>query len=168
MELSMCKTNNHDLAAEVWHIKEPQKLHRRHDQNARDLVGAQHDEPEGPRDADNRVWLRAAGRRSGGLRAGDIDAQRLRLQDDVLASNVAYLCNTREQHGRFHFAGEMRVHVTDARSASDGRTPKDRTPDCYRRRTDCKRLEDIDAASNTAIQNNRRTTLDSVNRCPQH
>jgi hypothetical protein len=70
----MCKTNNHDLAAEVWHIKEPQKLHRRHDQNARDLVGAQHDEPEGPRDADNRVWLRAAGRRSGGLRAGDIDA----------------------------------------------------------------------------------------------
>src|ERR1019366_9851905 len=89
-------------------------------------------------------------------------------QDDVFASNAADLGNTAEQHRRFHLAGEMRVHALHARSASDGQAPKDRTPDRYGRRTECKRLEDIDAAPDTAVQNDRGTTLAGINRCSQH
>src|SRR5215471_19007443 len=59
----------HDLAAEVWHLKEPQKLPpvlspeevKRHS-----LHGG---EPEGAGDVDHLLWLRSAGRR-GGAAAG--------------------------------------------------------------------------------------------------
>jgi integrase/recombinase XerD len=47
----------HDLAAEIWHIQEPQKLPP--------VLSPEEDEPQGARDADARVWLRAAGQRSG-------------------------------------------------------------------------------------------------------
>src|SRR5512135_81654 len=54
----------HDLAAEIWHLKEPQKLPPvlSPGGQARSDHG---DEPQGTRDADARVWLRAAGQRSG-------------------------------------------------------------------------------------------------------
>src|SRR4029077_3691850 len=58
----------HDLAAEVWHIKEPQKL-------PPVLSPEEVDEPEGASDADPRLWLRAAGRR-GGAAAGERHRQR--------------------------------------------------------------------------------------------
>ena len=64
----------HDLAAEIWHIKEPQKL---------PLVLSPEEvkrswrwpEPEGARDADTRLWLRAAGQR-GGAAQGQAHRQR--------------------------------------------------------------------------------------------
>src|SRR5215510_14208949 len=51
----------HDLAAEVWHIKEPQKLPPVLNSLGGQACPDHGDEPEGAGDADSRVWVRAAG-----------------------------------------------------------------------------------------------------------
>ena len=65
----------HDLAAEVWHIKEPQKLPPVLSPEEVKRLLTYGDEPEGASDADTRLWLRAAGRR-GGAAAGGRHRQR--------------------------------------------------------------------------------------------
>src|SRR5216684_789213 len=53
----------HDLAAEVWHLKEPQKL-------PPVLSPDDGDEPEGASDANAGLWLRVAGQRGGAAASG--------------------------------------------------------------------------------------------------
>ena len=56
----------HDLAAEVWHIKEPQKLPPSAEPHGGQACSDHGDEPAGTSDADTRLWLRTEG---GGGRA---------------------------------------------------------------------------------------------------
>ena len=55
----------HDLAAEIWHIKEPQKLPPVLSPGGGQARSDHGDEPQGARDADARIWLRVTGQRSG-------------------------------------------------------------------------------------------------------
>jgi integrase/recombinase XerD len=57
----------HDLAAEVWHIKEPQKLPP---VLSRQTCSDDGDQSKGASDADAGLWLRAAGRRGGAAASG--------------------------------------------------------------------------------------------------
>ena len=50
----------HDLAAEVWHIKEPQEAAAGAEPRGGQACPHDGDEPEGASDADTRLWLRAA------------------------------------------------------------------------------------------------------------
>src|SRR6201993_5467117 len=59
----------HDLAAEVWHIKEPQKLPPVLSPRGGQACSDHGDEPAGASDADTRLWLRTEGGR-GGTAAG--------------------------------------------------------------------------------------------------
>ena len=60
----------HDLAAEIWHIKEPRKLPPVLSPEEVKRVLDHGDEPEGTRDVDPLVWLRVAGQRSGATASG--------------------------------------------------------------------------------------------------
>src|SRR6201984_670624 len=55
----------HDLAAEVWHLKEPERLPPVLSPRGGQAGSAHGDEPEGASDANAGLWLRAAGRRGG-------------------------------------------------------------------------------------------------------
>src|SRR5882762_2201156 len=58
----------HDLAAEVWHLKEPQKLPP--EPGGGQACSDHGDEPEGANDAKPGLWLRAAGWRGGAAASG--------------------------------------------------------------------------------------------------
>ena len=58
-----------DLADEIWHMKEPQKLPPV--LSPEEVACSRHgDEPEGARDVDPLLWLRAAGQRGGATAGG--------------------------------------------------------------------------------------------------
>ena len=60
----------HDLAAEVWHIKEPQKLPPVLSPEEVKRVLDHGDEPAGASHADARLWLRTEGGRGGAAAGG--------------------------------------------------------------------------------------------------
>jgi site-specific recombinase XerD len=60
----------HDLAAEVWHIMEPQKLPPVLSPEEVKRVLTMATSLKGASDADTRLWLRAAGRRGGAAAGG--------------------------------------------------------------------------------------------------
>ena len=60
----------HDLAAEVWHLKEPERLPPVLSPREVKRVLTIGDEPEGASDANAGLWLRAAGQRGGAAASG--------------------------------------------------------------------------------------------------
>ena len=60
----------HDLAAEVWHLKEPEKLPPVLSPRGGQACSDYGDEPEGASDANAGLWVRAAGQRGGAAASG--------------------------------------------------------------------------------------------------